>query len=155
MHKGVRQLGDVGEDIGELGLRIDVVEFAGDDEGVHHRGAHAYAVGVAEYLRPPQLLDQQRQGGNLDLRVADLGLGRHHPRLGSGQRRLQRLYLSSGAIHGLHRSVRRGVGFIAHRVVLDTPTRAAAQEQRQPCQNGSVSTSVVGIGRSIDNGRSR
>ena len=38
VHPGVRQFGAAGEDIGEPGLRVDVVELGGDDEGVHRRG---------------------------------------------------------------------------------------------------------------------
>ena len=52
VHTGVRQLGDAGEDIGEPSLRVDVVEFGGDDEGVHRRGALAPAVGAGEQPRP-------------------------------------------------------------------------------------------------------
>ena len=55
-----------------------------------------------------QLLDHQRQGGDLCLRIRDLGLGRRGPRLRIGQSRLQRPDLNSGAVHGHHRSVGGG-----------------------------------------------
>ena len=48
VHTGVRQPGDAREDISEPGLRIDVVELGGDDEGVHHRGSLTAAVGAGE-----------------------------------------------------------------------------------------------------------
>ena len=41
-------LGDAGEDIGEPGLRIDVVRFCHGDEGVHDRGSVTAAVGSGE-----------------------------------------------------------------------------------------------------------
>ena len=44
-NNGIR---DPAEDIGEPGLRIDVVELGGADEGVHRRRAHAAAVRAAE-----------------------------------------------------------------------------------------------------------
>ena len=43
VHPGVRQLRDAGEDIGEPGLGVDVVELGGADKGVHRRGALAAA----------------------------------------------------------------------------------------------------------------
>ena len=51
MHMGVRQLGDEDENIGEPSLRVDVVELAGDDEGVTRRRALAAAVGPGEQSR--------------------------------------------------------------------------------------------------------
>ena len=45
---GLRRLRDPAEDIGEPGLRIDVVELGGADEGVHRRGPHAAAVRAGE-----------------------------------------------------------------------------------------------------------
>ena len=45
---GLRQVGDVVEDVGEPGLRIDVVELRGADERVHDSGPHAPAVGAGE-----------------------------------------------------------------------------------------------------------
>ena len=47
-HPREPQVGDAGEDIGKPGLRVDVVELGGDDEGVHRRGALAAAVGAGE-----------------------------------------------------------------------------------------------------------
>lgn len=41
-------IGDAGEDIGEPGLRIDIVELGGLDEGVDDGGALAAAIGAAE-----------------------------------------------------------------------------------------------------------
>ena len=43
---GVR--GDAGEDVGEPGLRIDIVELGGLDQRVDDRGALPTAVGAAE-----------------------------------------------------------------------------------------------------------
>ena len=48
---GLRQVGDTVEDIGEPGLRVDVVELRGADERVHHRSPHAAAVGTREQPR--------------------------------------------------------------------------------------------------------
>ena len=48
---GLRQIGDTVEDIGEPGLRIDVVELRGADERVHDSGPHAPAVGAGEEPR--------------------------------------------------------------------------------------------------------
>ena len=39
MHLSLRQFGDAGEDIGELGLRDGVIELGGVDEGIHRREA--------------------------------------------------------------------------------------------------------------------
>ena len=62
--------------------------------------------------RAAQLLDHQRQGGDLGLRVRDLRLGRRRPRLGRHQRRAQRLNFSSGAVDALLRSL--GAGTAVH-----------------------------------------
>ena len=50
MQTGLRQVGDTVEDIGEPGLRIDVVELRGADERVHDSGPHAPAAGAGEQL---------------------------------------------------------------------------------------------------------
>src|SRR5207237_8939147 len=39
-----RMLGDPGQDVGQPGLRVDVVHFGGDDQAVHRRGALSAAV---------------------------------------------------------------------------------------------------------------
>ena len=52
VYTGVRQIGDAGENIGEPGPRVDVVELRGDDEGVHRRGSLTAAVGAGEQPRP-------------------------------------------------------------------------------------------------------
>ena len=44
-------IGDAGEDIGEPGLRIDIVELRGLDQGVDDRTALPAAVGAAEQPR--------------------------------------------------------------------------------------------------------
>ena len=44
-------LGDAGEDVGEPGLWVDVVELGGDDEAIHHGCALATAVGACEQPR--------------------------------------------------------------------------------------------------------
>jgi hypothetical protein len=41
-------IGDSREHVGEPGLRIDVVQFASDDQGIHHNSALAAAVGTGE-----------------------------------------------------------------------------------------------------------
>ena len=41
-------LGDARENIGEPGLRIDVVHLGGDDEAVQDGGALAAAIGTGE-----------------------------------------------------------------------------------------------------------
>ena len=43
-----RMLSDAGEHVGEPGLRIDIVQLAADDEGVHPSGSLAAAVGSGE-----------------------------------------------------------------------------------------------------------
>ena len=45
---GLRLLGDAVEDVGELGLGVDVVELGGADERVHHRCPLAAAIGARE-----------------------------------------------------------------------------------------------------------
>ena len=45
---GLRLLCDAGEDVGEPGLGIDVVELRGADQGVHRRRALAAAIGARE-----------------------------------------------------------------------------------------------------------
>ena len=37
-------LGDPGQDVGQPGLRIDIVQFGSDNQTVHHCGALAAAV---------------------------------------------------------------------------------------------------------------
>ena len=49
----LRRPGDSVEDVGEPGLRIDIVELGGADEGVHRRRPHAAAVGAGEQPRLP------------------------------------------------------------------------------------------------------
>ena len=44
-------IGDTSEDVGEPGLRIDVVHFCGDDERIHNRGALPTAIGAGEEPR--------------------------------------------------------------------------------------------------------
>ena len=44
-------LGDAGQDIGQPGLRVDIVHFGGDDQAVHRRGALPAAVGTREQPR--------------------------------------------------------------------------------------------------------
>ena len=44
----LRHLGDAGEDVGEPGLRVDVVELGGADQRVHHRCSLAAAIGAGE-----------------------------------------------------------------------------------------------------------
>ena len=48
MQTGLRQVGDAVEDVGEPGLRVDVVELRGADESVHHRHPLAAAIGAGE-----------------------------------------------------------------------------------------------------------
>src|ERR1700674_5231752 len=43
---GGRMVGDAAEHIGEPGLRVDVVELGGGDQGVHRGGALATAIGA-------------------------------------------------------------------------------------------------------------
>jgi hypothetical protein len=40
--------GDARQDVGEPGLRIDVVHLGRDDQAVHHRGPFAAAIRAAE-----------------------------------------------------------------------------------------------------------
>ena len=44
-------LGDAGEDVGEPGLGIDVVELGGDDQAVDDGGTLAAAIGAGEQPR--------------------------------------------------------------------------------------------------------
>ena len=46
-----RMIGDAGEHVGEPGLRIDVVEPCGLDQGVHDGGTLAAAIGAGEQPR--------------------------------------------------------------------------------------------------------
>src|SRR5258706_166414 len=48
-----RMLGDASEDVGEPGLRVDVVHLGRDDEGVHGGGALTAAIGAGEHPRLP------------------------------------------------------------------------------------------------------
>ena len=41
-------ISDAGEDVGEPGLGIDVVEAGGDDEGVEYGGAMSACIGAGE-----------------------------------------------------------------------------------------------------------
>jgi hypothetical protein len=41
-------LGDPGQDVGQPGLRIDIVQFGSDNQTVDHCGALAAAVGTGE-----------------------------------------------------------------------------------------------------------
>jgi len=43
-----RVLGDTGQDVGQPGLRIDVVQFGRDDDAVHDGGALSAAIGARE-----------------------------------------------------------------------------------------------------------
>ena len=40
--------GDAGEDVGQPGLRIDIVQFGGDDQAIKRRGALSAAIGTRE-----------------------------------------------------------------------------------------------------------
>ena len=48
MQTGLRQVGDAVEDVGEPGLRVDVIQLGGADQGVHHRRPLAASVGAGE-----------------------------------------------------------------------------------------------------------
>ena len=55
METVLRQISDAGEDVGEPGLRIDVVQLGRGDQAVQDRGALAAAIGASEQPRlPPQ-----------------------------------------------------------------------------------------------------
>jgi hypothetical protein len=41
-------IGDPGQDIGQPGLRVDIVQFGSDDQAVDCRGALSAAVGTRE-----------------------------------------------------------------------------------------------------------
>jgi len=41
-------VGDAAQHVGQPGLRIDVVELGGGDQGVHRRGPLATAIGTGE-----------------------------------------------------------------------------------------------------------
>jgi len=41
-------LGDIGEDVGQPGLRVYVVHLGADDQAVHHRGALSAPIGPGE-----------------------------------------------------------------------------------------------------------
>ena len=43
-----RMPGDAGQDVGQPGLRIDIVQFGGDDQAVDRRGALSAAIGTGE-----------------------------------------------------------------------------------------------------------
>jgi hypothetical protein len=40
--------GDAGQDVGQPGLRVDIIQFGSDDQAVHRRGALSAAVGTGE-----------------------------------------------------------------------------------------------------------
>jgi hypothetical protein len=44
-------LGDAGQDVGQPGLRVDVVHFGRDDDAVHGGGALSAAIGTGEQPR--------------------------------------------------------------------------------------------------------
>src|SRR3984885_2480554 len=50
-------LGDASQDIGEPGLRINIVHFGGNDEAVQYRGPLAATIGAAEQPRLPTQSD--------------------------------------------------------------------------------------------------
>jgi hypothetical protein len=41
-------LGDPGQDIGQPGLRVDIIQFGGDDQTVHRRRPLSAAIGTGE-----------------------------------------------------------------------------------------------------------
>lgn len=43
-----RHIGDAGDDVGEPGLRVDVVQLCGADQGIHEGGALPAALGPRE-----------------------------------------------------------------------------------------------------------
>lgn len=53
-------IGDAGEDIGEPGLRIDIAQPGGLDEGVEDGGALTASVGAADPLCTPVLTPAAR-----------------------------------------------------------------------------------------------
>ena len=65
-----RMIGDAGDDIAEIGFRIEAVELGRFDEGVHRRGAFAAAVGTGE--QPVFASQSQRPDGALGGVVADV-----------------------------------------------------------------------------------
>src|SRR4029077_3493195 len=48
MQTGLRDFGDAGEDVGEPGFRVDIVEAGRHDEGGHDRGSVGTAIGAGE-----------------------------------------------------------------------------------------------------------
>ena len=59
-------IGDAAQHVGEPGLRVDVVELGGGDQGVHRGGALATAVGAGEQPGPaPEGNSAQRALGGI------------------------------------------------------------------------------------------
>ena len=56
-----RMVGDAADDVGEVGLGVDMVELAGLDDGVENRGAVAAGVGAEE--GPVATSQRQRADG--------------------------------------------------------------------------------------------
>ena len=66
-----RVLGDAGEDVGEPGLRIDVVHLGGDDQAVHDGGALAAAIGAGKQPRLSAQSDAAQRAFGGIVRQAD------------------------------------------------------------------------------------
>ena len=88
-----------------------------------------FALRAPSVERTPQLLNHQRQGGDLDLRIRDLGLGR-------GQGRTQPLDLSSGTVGGL-RSVGRGAAVHHPQGKANRPTAVIE------CSDGPINPPLI------------
>jgi hypothetical protein len=72
-------LGDPRQDVGQPGLRIDIVHFSGDNQAVHRRRSLAAAVGTGEQLR---IVDGDFEGERYER--TDTGGG--HPKATDGIR---------------------------------------------------------------------
>ena len=77
-------VGQPGEDVGEPGLRVDVVELGGFDEGVDGGGALATVVGTGE--GPVATADGDTAQGPLGGVVGDAQSGVSRKRVSAGQR---------------------------------------------------------------------
>src|ERR1700720_732863 len=45
-----RMIGDAGQNIAQIGLRVEAIHFGGLDEGVHRGGSHAAGIGASKEI---------------------------------------------------------------------------------------------------------
>lgn len=104
----LRHVGNAGEHVSESGLRIDIVEFGRDNEGVHERGSASTAVRTGEEPRFSAKGNSAQRTLGCVVREADAAILKECGKASPAREHI---------VHGLgHRSVTRELFALGHHI---------------------------------------